>query len=203
MKRLALLVAVACGVWGMSASAQATPFSFEFSDGTNEGQVNLSYTVYQTYVLATSGTLTITNSSDPLAVGTYNLVPNPNAPATSQSAFLAFTYDDLLYPSSDPDYIVHSPGLLFQNVSSDGPLLVNFFHTDDLDYFGNGNYSLWTYYAGTYPEPGYYGTITNSVTIRFTTPNPPQPPPDVPEPAGFVVFSVAAGLLVVRRWARS
>ncbi len=91
---------------------------------------------------ATGGTLTVTSGLD---IGTYTLYANPSSPNTVLSPTGAFTYDDLIFPASNPQ--LDGYGLLFANTGSGaaGVQEVNIF-------VGNspGGYEFYSYNGSGY-----------------------------------------------------
>ncbi len=108
-------------------------FNYSFTIGPDTGYGNLNTTdIGNGEFLATSGTLTVTGGED---VGEYSLFPGGPGEMNSPSGY--FLYDDLLYPSLDPD--VDNGGLLFTgngleiNIFSLGP--------DNYQFYANSGYN--------------------------------------------------------------
>ena len=98
---------------------------------------------------AVSGTGTVSVFGTP---DTISLFPNPSAPGGATSPSGAFSYDNQLFPGSDP--VVNFSGLLF---TRSGGIEVNIFAT------GSGAYEYWEFD----PSAGY--TVTEpamTVTLR-------------------------------------
>jgi len=112
-------------------------FNYSFAIGPDTGYGNLNTTdIGNGEFLATSGTLTVTGGED---VGEYSLFPGGPGEMNSPSGY--FLYDDLLYPSLDPD--VDNGGLLFTgngleiNIFSLGPDNYQFYANSGYNNFGN------------------------------------------------------------------
>jgi len=108
-------------------------FDFAFSNGIDAGNGSLNTTDNgDGLFLATAGTLTVTAGQD---VGSYQLYPGGPATTSSPSGF--FTYDDLLYPSVDPE--IDLQGLLFIGSG----LEINIFGNgaDSYEFYDNTNYN--------------------------------------------------------------
>jgi hypothetical protein len=149
-------------------------FSFTISIGPDTGFGTLTATDEGGGVfLATSGTLTVTGSSNGnVAVGTYSLIPNPSGlPVSSPSGY--FLIDDLFYPASDPT--LDTWGLLFGAGGT------------ELNVWGNspGNYSFYTANSGFFPVAD-----TGAGTVSFT---------ETPEPSSVFLLIGALAVPLYRR----
>lgn len=104
-------------------------FSFTFAIGSDTGSGSLStIDLGGGQFLATSGTLTVTGGAD---AGTYALLAG--GPGATISPSGAFSFNDVIYPSSDPTLDVY--GLLFTG----GGLEINIFGNSP----GNYNFDSW------------------------------------------------------------
>jgi len=88
-----------------ATSAFEPLFDFSFTIGPNSGYGRLNTTdIFNGQYLATAGTLTVTGGAD---VGSYPLYPG--GPGVTTSPAGAFVYDNVLYPSANPDIDVDGP----------------------------------------------------------------------------------------------
>jgi hypothetical protein len=167
-------------------AGQDPEFSFVFALGTDQATGTLD-TIDEGNgsFLATSGTLTVTSSSDGgVDVGTYSLVPGSGG-AEIASPTGAFLYDDLIFPGQTPG--VDNGGLLFSgNNQNSQSTEINIYSTgtalDFVSGFSPGNYDVVD--QGT-------GTLTFAAT---------------PEPSAVALFAtvlLGLGIFCRRSFARS
>jgi hypothetical protein len=140
-------------------------FNFSFT-GPDTGYGSLNATpLGGGEFLATTGTLTVTSVVD---AGTYLLLPGGPGGTISPSG--SFTYDDVLYPSSNP--VLDLAGLLFTGSGL------------EISIFGNGPGDYWFYDSTDFNNGSEVFTLTEVV----------------PEPASLVLLSFGlAGLWFSRR----
>lgn len=161
MKRLiaigfASAAILCCGMQQVSA------VSFTFEYVANDGSVlavgsgnaaDLGGGAY----LATSGSVTITDTTIPGLNGTYTLMPGGPSAFYSPSGY--FIVDNLILPSqAAAGYVFDNDGLLFGN-----PLLPN----TEVNIFGNGGMTVYSAYGNTGENK--YGTLTVTVPDGGTT----------------------------------